>query len=422
MKSFNKELHRIHLTRLLKILEKIKSAKHERVINKLKLYLNTLCHAGNEDLQKTGWEFPSIPPNLALLIQSYGVQKFGDDYYNPIHDLMFFGYSEISSREKTAYGSLKCAARPQIPGNVIVFSGASNHELLQHRLALPEIYNPFTDYQFEHPDTRWYNIASTLGSSTNFIKNSPQILDFFTALIIKRLHEGKRVLLVSRKKFKYFCADYVNKQLLSSGIKASVITETDDQSTLQYPHEIPLITYGVIGINHFQEFDCAYCLNSYFIAESTVSSTLQDILPSNRTIPLRLTFSKNANGCGRRSIEAESVSDRYYDVSKFAPATLNDLEMGAVIQAVGRVRPFTKPREIVTFQCSALSTGPYHAEFSNLQEARAFFSIKSTRQQEVENNISRIQTSKKSGLTQKKTAEQHDLSLRTVKTYWNKTA
>ena len=46
-----------------------------------------------------------------------------------------------------------------------------------------------------------------------------------------------------------------------------------------------------------------------------------------------------------------------------------------MIQAVGRVRFATRPREVITFQCSDLPDVRLAREFFNLREARDFFGL-----------------------------------------------
>ena len=245
MKPSRRKLSPDVLEDFVDTLQNVTSRKHERVIETLKNYLNSLLRAKTYDLSNLpGWDFPHIPSDLALSLQETGVALHGDDYYyNPTYDLVTLGNSEPSSREKTPDGTICYTARHQIPGHLIIFSGTSNIELLKYRLQLPNLYNPLQDYQFYHPDTRWYNIATTHGALSNFERNSPQLLDMSINLIIKRLDERKRVLLVSKKKFKYFCADYINEELQRLQISARVVADVTEANQLYDPEVtiIPLI-------------------------------------------------------------------------------------------------------------------------------------------------------------------------------------
>ena len=110
--------------------------------------------------------------------------------------------------------------------------------------------------------------------------------------------------------------------------------------------------------------------------------------------------------------------DRIYDVHTLAQHALDHLEMGTVLQAVGRVRPYTKPREIITFQCADHPDCAYTKEFNSIGEAREYFKIPGRRSMQAEAQYTRIQEAKKAGLKQREVAERLGISIRTVKRYW----
>jgi hypothetical protein len=85
---------------------------------------------------------------------------------------------------------------------------------------------------------------------------------------------------------------------------------------------------------------------------------------------------------------------------------------------VGRVRPYTKPREVITFQCAAHPKLAYTQEFHNLEEAREYFGVPSLRNRQMEGNISAIKRVREEGLTQLQAAKKLGLGLRTIKRYW----
>jgi hypothetical protein len=93
--------------------------------------------------------------------------------------------------------------------------------------------------------------------------------------------------------------------------------------------------------------------------------------------------------------------------------------MHVVLQAVGRVRPYTRPREIITFQCAQHPQLAYSQEFSSIGEAREFFEISDRRTRKRDGLVEEIQRAKAGGQAQVRTALILDVSLRTVKRYWN---
>ena len=121
----------------------------------------------------------------------------------------------------------------------------------------------------------------------------------------------------------------------------------------------------------------------------------------------------------RRKAGVLNLADQAYDIHFLAQCALEQQEMGTVLQAIGRVRPYTKPREVITFQCSEHPDQEYTREFNTLQEARDYFGIQSQRSTKSGSTGSRVQGLKRQGLTQKAVAEQMQVSLRTVKRHWN---
>ena len=57
-----------------------------------------------------------------------------------------------------------------------------------------------------------------------------------------------------------------------------------------------LISYGMNGINDFEHFDCAFCLNGYYINEHVLGRCLQDVV----RVDLRLGLKIETVGSPRR--------------------------------------------------------------------------------------------------------------------------
>ena len=191
---------------------------------------------------------------------------------------------------------------------------------------------------------------------------------------------------------------------------------TGKKTNLKDPTIIPIINYGVVGINKFKKFDCAFCLTGYFVNERVVNSVLQDVYATDMQIPLKFTTEGLPR---RRRVGVANAQDRFYDINRLAQLALNQQEMDVVLQAVGRVRPYTKPREIMTFQCAAHPQLPYTQEFNSLAEARAYFGIVSTRQAQKATTMELVKAAKERGLTQQQVVDELKISLSTVKRYWN---
>jgi len=404
------------LSRFHEVLERLAAESSKKIPGRWLYLSNLLLMVGNSDLRCHQWRFPRLFPPQILAIQTEGHRRFGEEFHYIGYDLGSLGRSAVDSREVTPSGDICYTAVSNFPGDVILYSGTVGPEFARYRLG-EHFHVAFPDHQFSHPDTVWYNIASRIGAARYFETNRPQILGFYAKLIARRIEEGKRVLLVAKKRFVPSVAADLQERLHDLGIaSAHILTHDFSAAKMEQPGVVPIINYGVIGVNDFQEFDCAFCVTSYYVNEAAVSETLQDAIDSESRIPLEIKI------CGqplRRVVQPENAADRFYDVSQVAQHALQYLEMGAVVQAVGRVRPFTKPREVITFQCGAPNDFAYTREFGTLAEAREFFDLPTERDRQRQNSKAKVFEAKLSGLTQVAAAEYTGLGLRTVQRHWN---
>jgi hypothetical protein len=122
----------------------------------------------------------------------------------------------------------------------------------------------------------------------------------------------------------------------------------------------------------------------------------------------------------RRLAGVLNHEDRIYDLHTLAQHALDHQEMGTVLQAVGRVRPYTKAREVITFQCADHPDFAYTREFTSIGEARNYFDILDKRSTQVAELWAQVQKAKKEGLKQREAAPLLGVGLRTIKRYWNK--
>jgi hypothetical protein len=393
-KSFKHHIARDKLEKYLKALEAfsrkgLMGKSHDRWV----YLVDLLIKAPTEDLRSDQWRFPAFSAQWAVAVQRMGRTLFGSEFKFLGYELRKFGWSRQQSREKTDSGGVTFAIKPKldVPGcDVIIYSGTAHPDFLKFRLGL-ELANPFGDYRFEHPGTKWYNLASSLGTKSHFQANAPQILDFFAQLIARRLQEGLRVLLVVKKCFREYCAAEMEARLRDLGVEAQVVVKPGKNTNLKDPTVIPIINYGMVGTNKFKQFHCAFCLTGYYVNEPVVNSVLQDVYATDFQLPLKFTTDGLPR---RRKVRVANPEDRFYDIARLAQLALEQQEMDVVLQAVGRVRPYTKPREIITFQCAAHPQLPYTQEFNSLPEARAYFGIASTRERQKSTTIKLVKAAK----------------------------
>jgi hypothetical protein len=375
-----------------------------------------LLRAPTTDLRTAEWRMPPSWPDWALAVQSSGWSVHGKRFRFLAYELQQFGRSPLESRERHASGDLSFAAPPAIDGDFVVFSGTALPEFLRFRLGR-ELASPFAGHRFDHPGTRWYNIASRVGMRAHFPRNPDQVLDLFAGLVSRRLVEGRRPLLVTKKRFLGLCERLLARTLAEvHPTPVRIATGDWDTVDLAAPDVVPLVHFGLIGTNLFEHFDCAFALTGFYVNAEIVDAILQDVLGSDGRIPIVV---RTEGSPRRRRARVADPRHRIYDVDRLAQYALDQQEMDVVLQAVGRVRPYTRPRELVTLQCAAHPQRPYDREFGSLEEARQFFGIPSRRERDRDRNRRRVQEARRAGLTQAEAAASLGLGITTVKRHWN---
>jgi hypothetical protein len=375
-----------------------------------------LLHASTADLQAGDWSFPQIETRWAVAVQRQG-RKQDPNFSFPAYDLHALARSDPWSRERRPDGSLRFAALPDLGDNFIIFSGSIARDLARYRLdpnhEHPVLVSPFAEYRFEHPETRWYNFRFLAGAARYFPANASRLLDFFAFKLAANLRAGRRTLLVARKKFVPFCAEELTKRLRDMGLPESrIVTRDWDSYNWQDSRLVPLLNYGVAGINRFEHFDAAFCLTGYYVDARTVAQALQDLDESSARVPLVL---ESGGDPPRRRVRLLDPQAQNSILPSLAAWTFTQKEADVVVQAVGRVRPFTRPREIITFQLGDLPGVRYNVEFRSLEQARAYFRVPTRRQARRERLAEEVGRLRALGLSRRQMARHLGISLSTVK-------
>jgi hypothetical protein len=374
-----------------------------------------LAEASTVGLQEGRWRAPPIPPAWAAAVQRTGVRRYGTAYRFPAYRLSQLRYSPTESRRRGEGGAIQFAARPYV-GDCLIFSGTADPEFTAYRLG-KGLASPFSGLTFSHPGTRWYNIASPIGARRYFARHAPQLLDFFAGLVVRRAAEGRRALLVVKKLFAAWCANELAERFAALGADLRVVTEGWTEGLLQDPRVVPLITFGMIGTNLFEHFDVVYCLSGFYVHEGVVNQCLQDVIREDLRLPIRI---ETVGSPKRRLATVADPAHRFYDIAPLAQPALEQQEHHVVVQAVGRVRPFTRPREVITFQMGALPGVAYDAEFRTLGEARRAFGILSRREQKAADLADKIAVLRGGHKSQVEVAKALGISVRTVRNYERK--
>ena len=277
MRPFRRKLDQGQLQMFAEVLRNIQLRRWRKLHTQWLYLCDLLLAAGTSDLRSHDWHFPQVFHDWSLAVQTRGFNLYGDAFSFLAFDLIHFGRSPLESRERVVDGGIIYAAVPSVSMDFIIYSGTAHQEFSEYRLG-NEFASPFAEFSFIHPDTKWFNIASRLGARKYFKKNSGQILDFFAGLVAKRLSGGKRPLLLAKKCFCAFCARQMEERLRALDVEVRVVIHGWQADLLKDIKVVPLIHYGMIGTNLFQEFDCAYCLTGYYVTEEAINGILQDLL------------------------------------------------------------------------------------------------------------------------------------------------
>ena len=210
------------------------------------------------------------------------------------------------------------------------------------------------------------------------------------------------------------CATGLAVRFSQLGVEVRVQTEGWTPESLRDSHVIPLISFGMIGTNLFEDFDAAYCLTGYYVNESIVDQCVQDLVRRDLQVPITI---ETVGVPKRRRARVVDPDHRYYDVAGLVQPALEFREANVVVQAVGRVRPFSRPREVIAFQMGELPGVTYDAEFATLGEARRFFGIPSGLERRTIARAAQIAALRREGYTQVEIARNLGISERTVRTY-----
>jgi|GEM_PF-4054598 len=369
-----------------------------------------LLGATTRDLRAPGWSFPRPTLRDTLAIQTAGLG------YDPRfrwcgHQLFAFGRARRSTRWRDKQGNIMFVESPLLGDRTVFFAAGLSVDFLRRQLRISQVAEPFSSILCQHRDTRFFNIRSLLGAACRFGSNHPQILDFFGQLILRNIAQGRRTLLVSRKHLKRLCKEYIERRLKDWGCPVSVEINHGEPISSTDPTILPLIHYGISGVNSFETFESVYCLNAFYADELVLREAVADVEPDDLRFPVAV---RPAGPDRLRIAGTFEPRHRFSSGDRIARAYHHQLEAMKVIQAVGRVRFATRPRVAVTFQCGELPEIRLTAEFRTLQEARDHFGLLPGAELDRQLQEREVQRLRMEGLTVVQIAEKLGISERTV--------
>lgn len=396
-------------------------AEHRRAVERASLpaavknewlRLTTLIsQATTEDLRSPHWIFPYPSPSHAVAIQEAGL-AMNPNFTWLGYDAYAFSKSRCDSRWRDPRGNIKFVCTPYLAENTAILTAGMKPGYVQRQLGVDDVVAPFGRIVCQHRGTEFYNICTLIGAAANFPKNSRQVLDFFGLLVIANIQAGKRTLLIARKRFKRLCVDYLTKRLGGWGRDVTIQLSDGEPPEAETPTTIPLIHFGINGVNSFAVYDAAYCPTSYLIDEEVLRLAIADVESDDLKFPVEIHL------LGRpRRRQAGTFKERFRasDADETARTYYHQLETNQVIQAVGRVRFATKPRQVITLQPSDMPGVEITREFSSLREAREHFGLPTGSEHDRRRQEEKAYRLRNAGRTTAEIARELGVSERTVR-------
>lgn len=324
--------------------------------------IDRMLAADQVDIEQRDWDFPSSLNSQAAAIQEAGVRLIGADFNYVGYDLVQFAWSRSRERVADPGKALAFLARPHFGEEdaLLIASANMSAKYAANRLGLDTIHSPFEQVRFRHTGTRIYNLKTLITTKGNFRGNAERVLNFVAVLIRRNIDQGKSTVLVSKKVFKDLCIDYLTKRLVGWGYHVQFPTSSFPTTLL--PTVIPVIHYGKAGINALERYDACYCLNAFYTSDDILTDQLHAAEPE--AFKAKLTHGTDVNG--NRYVEVEDPRYMLTDLNRWLARTVFvKLEVDPVLQAAGRVRFFTKPREVILTTMHDLE--PYVGKLTELR-------------------------------------------------------
>lgn len=364
--SFQESFSKVELRQFLGAVNKANHKIESEVAEPWIAAMEALLDVNESTLRSTTWDFSNKLNWFAMKLQSAGILEFGKTFRYLGYLLPQLQHSRPEERWFDEQKKIRFVSRPYMDCDTLILSAHLDSRYAGERLGLAEpIHSPFEDYVFKHSRTRSINIANRVGAQCHIKRaNNQYALDFFATLIRRNMMEGKSTILIAKKSLRSYFAKFLTERLASWNLEVSIVPPDHISSdAILRPDIIPMLHYGVLGINKFEGYDCCYCLGSYYVPSEVLSEQLQDTMPER----VRADIDIEVVGHQRRVPESTDPRRMTY---------LKKLEVDPVIQAIGRVRPFTKPREIITFQLHDLSHEiPGVVEVATVEAARQLLQL-----------------------------------------------
>jgi len=363
-----------------------------------------LLDPSNQDLNLS---FPGhLEEEQELLIQRLGWKAHGPSFRFLGHE---FAMIARSRRWRTSDGSVEYVRRPLLRSvDYVLASAGLPLDLARERLGDLQLQEFCPGVRLLDEGTQVFNICCAAGSTKYFPKNAPQIL-FATAQMVVRLDaEGKRTVVVGKKCFAAHIQALLQGYLRELSGKELRVVHGASEAEVQDPLVVPLLTYGVRGVNLFEEFHAAIAVCSFNAREDVLDAMLNDTRgPDART---SLAFGDFG---GKRVARPVGPRARWGGEHALTQGVQHQFEAAWAEQVLGRVRFASRPRLVIFFQRGPLRF-PLTAEFRTLPAFRSYFGLLTRRQWQHRERAALAQEMIRSGASVATTAGALGVDRRTV--------
>ena len=198
------------------------------------------------------------------------------------------------------------------------------------------------------------NLKTSFASYSRYPKNASTIIHHFMSYILSEIHKGRKVLLICKKKQMELSKRVLEKSNKKLCGNLEFITSTSSQFgvtdfTRTSPEIVPIIHFNMVGINSFEHYHNAICLSSYYVKQWELNEVFNRVHRPEQE--LEGEIKEDGEGYRRATLpkRGRELNQVYTDL-------FNNLERDAVLNTVGRVRPWTHARTVIVQQKNIFDT------------------------------------------------------------------
>lgn len=311
-----------------------------------------------------------LPRGIEVALQATGREMYGRQFRYHGRDLR----TAVMAKRWRTGGGIAYVRRPWLRGVDLVIAAAGLPlELVRHRLGDDTIQEHVPGVQVLNAGTRIYNVAHSIFAAKYFEGNARQIAFAVAQLIVAQAAVGRRSIVLVRKKLFEVARRWLERSLrLLTGNAYRVLCNPPSEAC-HGPFIVPAVTYGVRGINAYEDFSAAFAMCSYNVNEADLADMLNDVHAPDERVELTFEFADGARRLAARGREA-----RRRGLDELARHYQYAGETGVAEQAAARVRFATRERQVVLAQSGELS---YPAtQLGTLDGLRAEFGLVTERE------------------------------------------